>query len=154
MDLETIRRAITDPAVFAEVLCGSPLWDHQQEILASPADVAGLATGSPLLRGSVLDELKGSVTLSNASVILSTPASQRQVRGWAVDLLILDEAGFIDPSLWRAAEPTIIARPGSRVILTSTPWGAPDHFFPLLFRRGMDRPDLQVQAWHWPLLTA
>jgi hypothetical protein len=67
-----------------------------------------------------------------------------------VNLLILDEAGFIDPSLWRAAEPTIIARPGSRVILTSTPWGGPEHFFPMLFRRGLDRPDLQVQAWHWP----
>lgn len=113
-------------------------------------ECAALATASPLLRGSVLDESKGSLTLSNGSVIRSVPASQRQIRGWPVDLLIVDEAGFIDTEVWRAAEPAIIARPGSRVILASTPWGGPDHFFRQLWQRGMRAPDGQVAAWHWP----
>lgn len=113
-------------------------------------DCAGLATASPLLSGSVLDESKSQLVLSNGSKILSVPASARQIRGWAVDLLILDEAGFIDPEIWRAAEPSIIARPGSRVILCSSPWGGPDHFFRALWRRGMDAPDGQVEGWHWP----
>lgn len=114
------------------------------------AEVAQLAAGSPLLAGAVTDETKSSVTLSTGSVVLSVPASMKQIRGWAVDLLIVDEAGFIDPGIWRAAEPVIIARPGSRVILTSSPWGAADHFFRALWQRGMDRPDAQVAAWHWP----
>lgn len=114
------------------------------------ADCADLAVGSPLLRGSVLDESKGSLTLSNGSTILSVPASQRQVRGWPVDLLILDEAGFIDGELWRAAEPAVIARPGSRVILASSPWGGVDHFFRRTWQLGMDRPDEHVASWHWP----
>jgi Terminase large subunit, T4likevirus-type, N-terminal len=111
---------------------------------------AATLSASPLLTGSVVDETKSSVSLSNGSVIMSVPASQRQIRGWAVDLLILDEAGFIDPNLWRAAEPTIIARPGSRVILCSSPWGGADHFFRQLWQRGMDRPDAMYQSWHWP----
>lgn len=113
-------------------------------------ECAGLASSSPLLAGSVADELKSQLTLSNGSVIRSVPASQRQIRGWAVDLLIVDEAGFIDQDIWRAAEPAIIARPGSRVILASSPWGGPDHFFRQLWQRGMTAPDEQVEAWHWP----
>ena len=113
-------------------------------------DCAALALASPLLRGSVLDESKSQLTLSNGSRILSVPASQRQIRGWSVDLLIIDEAAFIDAEIWRAAEPAIIARPGSRVVLCSTPWGSADHFFRQLWRRGMDAPDEMVAAWHWP----
>lgn len=113
-------------------------------------DCAALANASPMLRGSVLDESKSQLTLSNGSRILSVPASQRQIRGWSVDLLILDEAAFIDSEIWRAAEPAIIARPGSRVVLCSTPWGAMEHFFRQLWRRGMDAPDEMVAAWHWP----
>jgi hypothetical protein len=62
---------------------------------------ADAATSSPLLSGSVLDEHKGALVLSNGSRIVSVPASQRQIRGWPVDPLILDEAGFIDPDIWR-----------------------------------------------------
>ena len=69
-------------------------------------ECATLANGSALLRGSVLDESRLVLGLSNGSQILSVPASQRQIRGPAVDLLILDEAGFIDPEIWRAAQPT------------------------------------------------
>jgi len=102
------------------------------------------------LGGSVLDDSKSLLSFSNGSRIISVPASQRQIRGWPVDVLILDEAGFIDQDIWRAAEPAIIARPGSKVILTSTPWGDSTHFFRALWNRGMDSPDENVTAWHWP----
>ena len=83
-------------------------------------------------------------------MVRSVPASSRQIRGWAVDLLIVDEAGFIDQEIWRAAEPSIIARPGSRIVLASSPWGSPEHFFRQLWTRGMTAPDGQLAAWHWP----
>jgi hypothetical protein len=113
------------------------------------AECSALA-GSALLAGSVKDELKGSLSLSNGSQILSVPASAKQVRGWSASLLIVDEAGFLDQSLWQASEPVVIARPGSRVVLTSTPWGSGEHFFRALWRRGMDDPDGRVAGWHWP----
>lgn len=112
-------------------------------------ECAALATGSPLL-GGVLDESRSELRLSNGSRILSVPASERQIRGWAVDLLICDEAGFISNDVWRAAEPSIIAKPGSRVIMASSPWGSVDDFFRATWQRGMDAPDDEVQSWHWP----
>lgn len=113
-------------------------------------ECAALAASSPLLRGSVLEETTAVLTLANGSQIRAVPASAAQIRGWAVDVLIVDEAGFIDPRIWQSAEPAIIARPGSRVILSSTPWGGPQHFFRQLWRRGMTAPDEQVASWHWP----
>jgi hypothetical protein len=184
--------------VFAELLVGQPLWDHQRDVLASPAryrlvtagrqvgksrslaigalhqayavprsttlvvsagdtaakrvlsDVATLAQNAPLLAGSVVDESTQVVTLSNGSVIRSVPSSMAQIRGWSIDLLILDEAGFIDDQIWRSAEPAIVARPGSRVLASSSPWGAVDHWFRTLWRRGTDSPDAMYESFHWP----
>lgn len=113
-------------------------------------DVVALALASPLLAGSIVDESQSLLALSNGSTVRSVPASSRQIRGWAVDLLIVDEAGFVDPEIWRSAEPSIIARPGSRVVLTSSPWGSADHFFRVLWRRGVDAPDAMYAGWHWP----
>jgi hypothetical protein len=113
-------------------------------------EVTSLATVSPLLRGSVLDETKSTLILSNGSTVLSVPASQRQIRGWAVDLLIIDEAGFVGDDIWRAAEPSVIARPGSRIVLCSSPWGGPEAFFRVLWRRGTTAPDAMYESWHWP----
>ncbi len=48
-------------------------------------DVRRFAAGSPLLASSVLDKFAGLLSLSNGSEIRSVPASERQVRGWAVD---------------------------------------------------------------------
>jgi hypothetical protein len=197
-DLETIRAAKRDPAVFAELLVGQPLWPHQRAVLASPAryrcvtagrqvgksrtlaiaalhqafsvpgsttliisagdtaakrvlaDVASLALASPLLAGAVVDESTQLVVLSNRSSIRSVPASQAQIRGWSIDLLILDEAGFISSEIWRAAEPAIVAKPGSRVLASSSPWGQVDHWFRTLWRRGMDSPDAMHEGFHWP----
>jgi Terminase large subunit, T4likevirus-type, N-terminal/Terminase RNaseH-like domain len=113
------------------------------------SDVAALAQ-APLLAGSVVDELSQRVVLTNGSSIRSVPASSSQIRGWPVDQLVVDEAAFIDPEIWRSAEPSIIARPGSRIVLSSSPWGPADHFFRVLWNRGMTSPDEQVASWHWP----
>jgi hypothetical protein len=114
------------------------------------ADVAALAQNAPLLVGSVVDESTQVVTLSNGSVIRSVPSSMAQIRGWSIDLLILDEAGFISSEIWRSAEPAIVARPSSRVLASSSPWGQVDHWFRTLWRRGMDAPDGMYEAFHWP----
>lgn len=117
-------------------------------------DVAALALASPMLAGSVVDESSKAVTLSNGSVVRAVPASAAQIRGWAVDLLILDEAAFIDPEIWRAAEPSIIARPGSRVVLCSSPWGSLEHFFRALWTRAQAGASGELEAWHWPSTTS
>lgn len=114
------------------------------------ADVAALA-GAPLLRGSVVDELKSSVTLSNGSTIESYPASQRQIRGIGADLLIVDEAAFVPRDIWTAAYPSIADRvqAGARVILASTPWPLADSWFYEWYQRGRDGAE-HVSSWYWP----
>lgn len=144
LSVSALHKAFTSPGSLTLVVSAGEI--AAQRVLA---DIGALCAG-PLLRGSVVDETKSRVVLSNGSQILSVPASQRQIRGWSVDLLILDEAAFIDSDLWRSAEPVIIARPGSRVILCSSPWGDITHFFRSLWQRGMDRPDEMFESWHWP----
>lgn len=198
LSLEQLDAARRDPLVFADVLVGQPLWDHQAEVVASPAryralcagrragktrvfgvlalhqafavagsrvvivsasersakrmfaDVAAMAAGAPLLAGSVADESLSKLTLSNGSEVESVPASMGAIRSAEADLLIVDEAGFVEQGIWQAAEPLIIARPGSRVLLCSTPWGGPDHFFRSLWQAGMDAPSVALQSWWWP----
>jgi Terminase large subunit, T4likevirus-type, N-terminal len=77
----------------------------------------------PLLAGSVVDETQHRVILSNGSEIRSVPASHSQIRGWSVDLLLIDEAAWVPADLLLAAAlPTTAARPDARVVLASTPW--------------------------------
>lgn len=113
------------------------------------ADCVALAANSPVTASSITSDGKSLLTLSNGSTIRSVPASIRQIRGWPVDLLILDEAAFIDNEIWEAAEPAILARPGSRVIMTSSPWGSMEHFFRRAWNRGTDKPDDWYEAWQW-----
>ena len=114
------------------------------------ADIAGMAAQSKFLARSVADETTQMLTLTNGSQIECVPQSMAQVRSAEADLLIVDEAGFVSQAIWDAAEPVIVARPGSRVLICSTPWGAVDHFFRALWRLGMDAPSEQVESWHWP----
>src|SRR5437868_9446311 len=93
------------------------------------AEVTYAAT-HPLLQGSVLAETASLLTLSNGSEIRSVPASERQIRGWSVDLLIVDEAAYVaEDVLLGAALPTTAARPEARIVLVSTPWAVAGAFY-------------------------
>ena len=81
-------RAFREPG--HRVLVMAPGEEAARRLLAEVCVVAG---GSELLRGSLVDELAGLVTLTNGSEVRSVPASERQVRGWSVDTLLVDEAG-------------------------------------------------------------
>ena len=187
-----------DPVVFADVMIGQPLWDHQAAVVRSSAryrilcagrrsgktrvygvlalhgafsrpgfkalivsasdvsakrmfaDVLGMVTGALELRSSVDDDTTHLLTLSNGSTIECVPSSMKAVRSAEADLLIVDEAGFVDQDIWEAAEPVVGARAGARVLVGSTPWRGPGHFFHDLWRQGMDRPDAEMESWHWP----
>jgi hypothetical protein len=117
------------------------------------SEISMLAQAS-LLAGSVVDDTASTLTLSNGSVIRSVPASEKQVRGKSVDLLILDEAAYIEDSLWQAARYTIIARPSSRVVMASTPRGRRDRFFAKHWHMARSGPVVEagvsIESFHWP----
>lgn len=118
-------------------------------VVRTHREIAAMARG-PVAGASIEDDQVMTLRLSNGSVLESVTQSVNAVRSADVDLLIIDEAGFVEQTVWESAEPTIGARPQARVLVASTPWRGPGHFFHDLWRQGMDRPDSEVQSWHWP----
>jgi hypothetical protein len=93
-------------------------------------EVKRLIADGSVLSASVVDEMAGLITLSNGSMIRSVPASERQIRGWTVDLLLVDEAALVsDDLLLGAALPTTAARPNARVVLASSATVASGAFY-------------------------
>lgn len=143
-----LHRAFTQAG--ARVLIVSAGEDASRRLLA---DVRAIASGSPLLRGSVVDEQAALLTLSNGSEIRSVPASERQVRGWSVDLLLCDEAALIaDDLLLGAALPTTAARPDARVVLASSPLSAVGAFYDFALRG--EGGSEHVRTFRWRLSDA
>jgi hypothetical protein len=68
--------------------------------------------------------------LDNGSRIISLPGSAKSVRGWSADLLIIDEAAFLDPETFLAVRATVAAT-GGRTIVQSTPAAPFGHFYDL-----------------------
>lgn len=94
------------------------------------ADIRAVAAGSELLAASLVVEQAALVTLTNGSEIRCVPASERQIRGWSVDLLLVDEAALpSDEILLGAAFPTTAARPDSRIVLASSASAASGAFY-------------------------
>jgi hypothetical protein len=93
-------------------------------------EIRTIVSASPLLRTSAVDEQAGLLTLVNGSEIRSVPASERQIRGWTVDLLLVDEAALVpDDLLLGAAIPTTAARPHARIVLASSATSASGAFY-------------------------
>ena len=82
--------------------------------------------------------------LENGSRILSLPGTAKSVRGWSADLLILDEAAFLDAETFLAARATVAAT-GGQVIVQSTPDGPFGHFYDL-FQEAVDVADATVDG--------
>jgi len=94
------------------------------------------------------------IVLSNGSEIRSVPASERQVRGWTVDLLVVDEAAFVgEDMLLGAALPTTAARAGARTVLASTPWGTEGAFYTIAMA-GLEGGSPHVRTFQWALKDA
>lgn len=97
------------------------------------------------------DELKSDtnsrIELANGSQILSLPGSARAARGWSLDLLVLDEAAYLDPDAVVAATPTTTSTDG-RTIWMSTPKGPYGEFYEMWEAAEHD-PDFARVDVHW-----
>lgn len=114
---------------------------------------AQLAVASPVLSPSVIDEQTGVIRLSNGSQIRSVAASERSIRGWSVDLLVLDEATELPDSVIDSALPTTAARPEAKVLFLSTA-GAPVGRSYETYMAGLDGRSSVVRSFTWALKDA
>jgi len=143
-----VHRAFAEPR--HRVLIVSAGEEASKRLLSTIRSV----TAHPMLAGSVVDEGQSLVVLSNGSEIRAVPASERQVRGWSVDTLLVDEAAMIDDDLLlSAAIPTTAARPDARIVLASTPWTTSGPYYDLAMQ-GVDTGTEHVITRRWSLADA
>lgn len=69
-----------------------------------------------------------SLRLSNSSRVVSLPGKAELIRGYAADLLIVDESAWVPDSLYQSVRPMLAVSHG-RLIALSTPYGQRGWFF-------------------------
>ena len=130
-----------------QVLMISNREDTAKQLLKVVRDVAR----HPLLRLSVTEDLKTRLELSNGSAVEAVPQSEAAVRGRSNDLVVIDEAAFVDDEIIEgAALPTTMARPDARIVLASTPWGRGGTFY-RWYHNDLDGSDPDTRAFTWKL---
>lgn len=117
-----VRRAMYWPGSMVAIV--SPSLKQSTEVKERSKD-ALLALGEHLVTDS-----SSTIGLSNRSRIMSLPGSPKSVRGWSADLLIIDEAAFLEEETFVAARATTAAT-GGRTIVQSTPMGPYGSFYEL-----------------------
>jgi hypothetical protein len=73
---------------------------------------------------------KTEIQLSNGSRIYCLPSGLTGygIRGYTIDLLIVDEAAFVPDEVFNAVTPALAARKDARIVLLSTPFGRQGYF--------------------------
>ena len=73
---------------------------------------------------------KTELKLTNGSIIRCLPTGMDGlgIRGYTINVLIADEAAFINKDVWQAVTP-MLATTGGKIILLSTPFGKEGYFF-------------------------
>jgi len=130
-------------------LLGSPSLRQSRELFVKMTDFLKRLENPPPLE----EDNRLSVQLRNGSRVVSLPGTGETVRGFsAPDLIIEDEAAFVEDSFYRAVRP-MLAVSGGRLILMSTPYGKRGHFYEA-WNEGGDWHRAEVPATDCPRITA
>lgn len=104
---------------------------------------------SELLRGSLVDDTKTYIKLSNGSELWCLPDSPAQIRGFSkVSTVIIDEANFCSQELLRAVQYSLLTIPDSQLFMISSPWST-QHWFYRYYQDGMDKKDSAVASFQY-----
>ena len=117
-----IHKALTQPG--STVLIVAP-GERQAKLLFSKARRLYEQAGHPLPAHS---HRRTGLELSNGSVVEALPAVERTMRGFSVDLLVVDEAAAVPDEDYFGILPSLIATQGQQVLL-STPRGKRGFFW-------------------------
>lgn len=110
----------------SQTLIVSPSLRQSQELFATIARLNGSADPG---RTQSKRETASQLELASGGRILSLPASEATIRGFSgIDLLILDEAGWIPDGLYHALVPMLATSDGS-LLACSTPAGKRGWFY-------------------------
>jgi hypothetical protein len=120
--IKGLHTGIYDPGL---VLLVSPSLRQSRELFAKMMELQKDLEPAEALE----EDNKSSCTLANGSRIVSLPGDPSTVRGFSAPrLIIVDEAGYVDPAMFAALRP-MLAVSGGQLILISTPNGRQGYFF-------------------------
>jgi hypothetical protein len=130
------------------VLIVAPSARQSMELLRKIVDFKNADPTAPRVIRSTLTELE----LANGGRVLCAPASSDTIRGFTVDLLIVEEAAFVLDDVITAILP--MRKEGGRVVMISTPAGRQGIFYDLwqggkvhrIFARSVDIPRLAAKV--------
>ena len=130
-------------------LLGSPSLRQSRELFQKVVDFLRRLEPRPALE----EDNRLSVRLTNASRVVSLPGTGETVRGFsAPDLIVEDEAAFVEDSFYRAVRP-MLAVSGGRLILLSTPYGKRGHFYEAWSSSGEEWHRVEVPATECPRIS-
>jgi hypothetical protein len=101
--------------------------ERQAKLAFSRASAFYREAGAPV---PLRSDRRTGMELANGSVIEALPALERTIRGFSVDLLIIDEAAAVPDQDYFALLPSLIATRGEQLLL-STPRGKRGFFYDL-----------------------
>ena len=143
-----LHRAIYYPN--STILLVSPSARQSSELFRKVTDALDVLPGAP----DRVEDNKLSLELTNGSRVVSLPSSEDTIRGYSgVDLIIEDEAAFVDDAVNAAIRP-MLAVSGGRLIVMSTPYGKRGHFFDAWTQPGDGWEKIQIRATDCPRITA
>lgn len=145
--------------------CGFILWyilfhsEKNVAILANKAETAREILGKvqlayehlpKWLQQGVIEWNKGSFILENNSRVLASATSASAIRGFAINLLFIDEAAFIEnwEEFFTSVFPTVSSGKTTKVVLVSTPNGM-NHFYKLWAEALTSKNDYNPIEVHW-----
>ncbi len=95
------------------------------------------------------------IELANGSRILALPSQPHTIRGYAADLVVIDEAAYVDDAIWDAVFPMLnAAEGGGRLWMLSTPFRPAGFFYRLWTAKDNNWARFQVKAPDCPRISA
>lgn len=132
-----VVRAVLDPG--STILVVSPSQRQAAELLARARPML-MWTGARITKSSVL-----TIELANGSRIIALPGTERTVRGYTADLVIIDEAARVLDELYEAVRPMLATTKGQLLAL-STPWGERGWWYDAWANGGAEWHRIEVPA--------
>jgi len=102
------------------------------------------------LQQGVVEWNKGSFELENGSRVLAAATSSNNIRGYSINLLIIDEAAFIDnwDEFFTSVFPTISSGSSTKLVLISTVNGL-NHFYKITSLARQGKNDYKLISVPW-----
>jgi hypothetical protein len=102
------------------------------------------------LQQGVIEWNKGSFELENGSRVLAAATSSNNIRGYSINLLIIDEAAFIDnwDEFFTSVFPTISSGTSTKLVLISTVNGL-NHFYKITSLARQGKNDYKLISVPW-----